>query len=62
MMLMRFAVWLPRNGIKSGWKGVKNYTGGLVQASHRTRPDRELPRPRPEGLAESGSLLSLWAA
>jgi hypothetical protein len=31
MMLMRFAVWLPRNGIKSGWKGVKNYTGAVVR-------------------------------
>eukprot|EP01050_Picozoa_sp_SAG11_P017394 SAG11_NODE_2505_length_3274_cov_9.450882_6_plen_197_part_01 len=31
MKLMRFAVWLPRNNVKSGWKGVKNYTGAVVR-------------------------------
>eukprot|EP01052_Picozoa_sp_SAG31_P023299 SAG31_NODE_1913_length_6933_cov_9.849722_2_plen_348_part_00 len=31
MQLMRFAVWLPRNGINSGWPGIKNYTGAVVR-------------------------------
>ena len=31
VQLMRFAIWLPQNGINSGWKGVKNYTGAVVK-------------------------------
>eukprot|EP01052_Picozoa_sp_SAG31_P022757 SAG31_NODE_1828_length_7159_cov_58.418980_7_plen_349_part_00 len=43
MQLMRFAVWLPRNGIKSGWSGVKNYTGAVVRYNqiHGNKDPRE---------------------
>jgi len=27
----RYVLWLPKHGINSGWRGVKNYTGALVQ-------------------------------